>query len=144
MEYSSIPIPIEEAAALPSQSPSRKMSRLIYGFQLSLLCLSALGFYFTWYLVENNGTAESLRKLREEGPHWLPGTEVPLRRSYTGISVIDYQLTVLVCVFWGIVDGSNPGASLHAYLFAGQVAGLWGLIVLEGMRYGNAWKAISL
>jgi hypothetical protein len=73
----------------------------------------------------------------------LSGTTAPLKRHFTGIGLIDYQLTVLTVFFWGIVDGSAPAASLHALRFGSQIPVIWGVLLIEGMRAGNKGKVIS-
>ncbi|MCJ1404566.1 hypothetical protein MMC11_007792 [Xylographa trunciseda] len=111
--------------------------------QLSLIALSGLGAYLTWGLALNNGTLSMMERIREYGPQLLPGTDVPLKQSYTGIQAIDNQLTVLVLFFWQLVDGGMPGASLGTFRFASQFVPGWGLVVLESMRSGNKGRIIS-
>lgn len=108
-----------------------------------LLLLSIAGFYGTWVLLMNNGTGEQMAKLGDHGPHWLPGTQEPLRRVYTGVGAVDHQLTVLAVFFWEVVDGGMPNASLHAFHLAGQFGAAWTIVVLEGLRKGNRGKIIS-
>lgn len=76
------------------------MVSLIRFTQILLLLLAAFGFYSTWYLIYNNGSVSLMEQIRDHGPHILPGTEAPLKRKYTGIGRVDYQLTVLVLFFW--------------------------------------------
>ncbi|KAL8728133.1 MAG: hypothetical protein Q9181_005450 [Wetmoreana brouardii] len=112
--------------------------------RLLLLSLSGLGFYLTWYIFMNNGAAQMMNDIRDNGPHILPYTDGgPLRKTYTGIAVVDYQLTILVLFFYNIVDGSHPNACLQAYHFFGQAIAGYSLLILEGRRYGNKWKIIS-
>ncbi|KAL8677808.1 MAG: hypothetical protein Q9186_005788 [Xanthomendoza sp. 1 TL-2023] len=109
-----------------------------------LLSLSAIGFYCTWYLFFNNGGADMMNDVRDNGPHFLPFTDkAPLRKLYTGIASLDDQLTVLTLFFYNIVDGSHPHACLQAYHFIGQIVAGWGLLVLESLRYSNQWSIIS-
>lgn len=108
------------------------------------LLLSALGFYFTWYLYLNNGTLDHMTHVRDVGPHILPGTTAPLRTVYTGFEQIDYQLTVLCLFFWELIDGSKPSASLLWFHFAGQIAVGYGLLMMEKLRSGNKGRIISL
>ena len=111
---------------------------------LSLLLLSAAGFYTTWILLMKNGTVYQMQHVREFGPRVLPGTQEPIKTSYTGIKSIDYQLGVLTLFFWEMVDGSRPNASLFSFYFGGQIAAGWSLLLLEGLRNGNRWRIISL
>ena len=120
------------------------MSFLINATRLALLFLSAAGYYFTWYILLNNGTTDYMAHIRDIGPRLLPGTKEPIRTEYTGVAAIDYQLTVLALFFWENVDGSNPAGSLFCFHFATQVACGWGLLMIEGLRRGNRWALISL
>lgn len=108
-----------------------------------LFLLSLAGFYGTWVLLMNNGTGEQMAKLRDHAPHWLPGTQEPLRKVYTGIGAVDHQLTVLAVFFWEVVDGGMPNGSLQVFHLAGQFGAAWTIVVLEGLRKGNRDKVIS-
>lgn len=112
--------------------------------KIVLLLLSALGFYFTWYLYLHNGTYDHMVRVRDIGPRVLPGTTAPLRTVYTGIGLIDYQLTVLCLFFWELVDGSQPNTSLLCFHFAGQIAAGYGLFMIEKSRSGNKGRIIAL
>ena len=113
--------------------------------KLLLLGLSGIGFYFTWYLLLNNGSADFMADIRDNGPHVLPFTDkVPLKRVYTGMGPVDYQLTTLMLFFYNILDGSHPHASLQAYQFVGQLITGWSLLVLESLRESNRGRLISL
>ena len=120
------------------------MGALINGGKITLVVWTAGAFYFTWYLMLNNGTADFLSQMKGHGPHVLPGTEEPLKRIYTGIPRLDRQLVLLTVFFWKVVDGSMPGASLQAFLMIGQFGGAYGLMILEGLRTGNRGRAVSL
>ena len=120
------------------------MSSLINVTKLALLFLSAAGYYATWYILLNNGTADYMAHIRDFGPRLLPGTKEPVRTVYTGYPAIDYQLTVLALFFWENVDGSNPSASLFCFHFATQIVCGWGLLMIEGLRDGNRWRILSL
>jgi len=122
------------------------MSPLLPIAKVSLLVLSGIGFYTTWYLLYNNGTAAHMSHIRDTGPRLLPGTQGPLKTSYgfSAIPRIDYQLTVLTLFFWEMVDGSRPDGSLYCYYFAGQVFAGWALLMVESLRRGNRWRVVSL
>ena len=120
------------------------MLSLVRATQFLLALIVPVGFYTTWYLVSYNDTAALMRDVRIRGPHVLPGNQAPLKRTYTGIEVFDYQLTVLTIFFWEVVDGSMPNASLFCFGFAGQAVAAWTVIYIEGRRAGNRWKIISL
>ena len=110
----------------------------------ALAFLSAAAYYATWHILLNNGTTEHMARIRDIGPRLLPGTKEPVRTVYTGIPSIDYQLTVLVLLFWENVDGSFPAGSLFCFHFATQIACGWGLIMIESLRHGNQWAIVSL
>ena len=120
------------------------MVSAIYGVNLTLFSLSALGCYLTWYLLYTNGTADQMVYIRDTGPQLLPGTKAPIKTIYIGIEAVDHQIAVLALFFWELVDGSMPNASLHCFRFAGQIAAAWGLVMLEAMRVGNQRRIISL
>lgn len=117
---------------------------MIEPVKLSLLLLSALGLYTTWYFLLNNGGSDIIVRVRDLDPPILPGTHAPLKTSYIGIKKVDYQLSVLGLYFWEMVDGSSPNGSLLCFHFAGQFAACWGLLMIEGRRYGNRGKLVSL
>ena len=112
--------------------------------KVTLVLLSAAGFYLIWYLVLNNGTSEHMAHIRDVGPRLLPGSEAPLKTSYTGIAALDYQLTVLTLFFWEAVDGSMPNASLQLFHFGGQCVAAVGLLLVEGQRSSHGWNVITL
>ncbi|KAL8762938.1 MAG: hypothetical protein Q9184_001160 [Pyrenodesmia sp. 2 TL-2023] len=93
----------------------------------------------------NNGTADMMGRVRASGPHaFLPYTEEALlKERYTGISVVDYQLTVLTIFFYNLVDGSHPSACLQAYHFGGQLVSGYALLTFESLRASNKWRIIS-
>jgi hypothetical protein len=106
---------------------------------LTLLALCAFGFYSMHSLIYRNGYAAALERLRDHGPHLLPGTDVPLLREYTGIRPIDYQLTVLQCVFANITDGSAPALSLFSFYFAGQLVPALAVFLAESYRSNQSF-----
>ena len=107
--------------------------------------LSAAGYYCLWVISERNGLFDQLRQVQDADPPLLPGTDVPIKRVYTGIAVpVDHYLATLVTLFWPAVDGSSQNLSLHAYEFAGQVMAMWILLGIETRRLGNRGKIISL
>ncbi|KAL8860627.1 MAG: hypothetical protein Q9178_002980 [Gyalolechia marmorata] len=85
-----------------------------------------------------------MAEIRDNGPHVLPFSDkVALKRVYTGVGPIDYQLTTLMLFFYNILDGSHPHASLQAYQFVGQLITGWSLLVLESLRESNRGRLIS-
>lgn len=120
------------------------MGLLLSNLKLCLLNLSIAGVYTTWYLFYYNGTHSLMMHVRDVGPRILPGTNAPLKTSYTGIEMLDYQLTVLTLYFWELIDGSRPNASLLCFHFAGQITAGWGLLMMEALRAGNRRSILSL
>ncbi len=120
------------------------MAGLVNATKLTLLVLSGLGFYFTWYSVYKNGTVDRMSDIRDNGPRILQGTNEPIKTYYSGITAIDDYLGVLDVFFWEMVDGSFPAGSLFCFHFAGQVLAGWPLLMIESMRNGNKWRVISL
>lgn len=106
--------------------------------------LSIAGWYCTWDLGERNGYWSHVSKVRETEPQVLPGTKVPVKLHYTGIRYVDDFLALLATIFWPVVDGSYPHASLQAFEFATQVAALWVVLEIEARRVGNKGRLISL
>ena len=120
------------------------MPSLINVTKVALVILSAAAYYATWHILLNNGTTQHMARIRDLGPRLLPGTTKPVRTVYTGVPSIDYQLTVLVLLFWEIVNGSAPVGSLFSFHFATQIACGWGLLMIESLRRGNQWTLVSL
>ncbi|MCJ1477783.1 hypothetical protein MMC13_006456 [Lambiella insularis] len=105
------------------------------------LTLGILGSYMTWYLAFGNGTAAQIAAFHSLD--FLPESEVPIRRTFTGVNAVDKYLAVMNCVGWLMVGGNHPGVSLHTYLFCGQFAAAYGILMIEASRNGNYNKATS-
>ena len=120
------------------------MPSLINVSQVALAFLSVAAYYATWHILLNNATTNHMARIRDIGPRLLPGTTEPVRTVYTGVPSIDYQLTVLVLLFWEIVNGSTPAGSLFCFHFATQIACGWGLLMIESLRHGNQRTIVSL
>lgn len=120
------------------------MALLFSSIKLCLLSLSLVGLYTSWYLIFNNGTYSLMTHIVDEGPRILPGTDAPLKTSYTGVRMLDYHLTMFTLFLWELIDGSNPNASLLFFHFVGQIAAGWGLLMVEASRTGNRGSMVSL
>lgn len=108
---------------------------LIRGAQIVLVLLICFGYYSTWGLLHKNGTLKLMESMRDAGSYMLPGSNKgPLRRTYTGLASVDYQLAVLAIFFWEMVDGSRPGASLLCFHFAGQIGAAYMILQIESLR----------
>ena len=104
---------------------------------LTFLLLFLFALYTTWGLVSQNRTVALMEANRAKGPHLLPHTAAALRRHYTGLAPVDYQLAVLALFFWELVDGSHPSGSLLCVYFAGQITTAMILLMVQGVE---AWE----
>jgi len=111
--------------------------------KILLFFLWIFAIYSTWYLLLNNGAADHLNRIQNSNPKLLPGTNQPVKTSYTGIRAIDDQLITLAIVFWDTLDGSKPHASLFAFMFAGQYLAGWTLMLIEGSRAHHPRRVIA-
>lgn len=109
-----------------------------------LLLLQAVAFDSMWGFIFRNGYYDALVRLRDIGPHNLPGSDTPLQERYTGIGPVDYWLTVLQAVFANIFDGSAPKLSIYAFHFAGQLIPVITVMCIESCREGNEKTVMSL
>ena len=110
---------------------------------LLLPLLSAFGYYSTHMLSQRTGFFDLIKRESIDILK-LPGTDVPLKTTYTGVPQIDRLFTIFAAVFWPAIDGSDPSLSLQAAHFAGQAMAMWIIIEIEGRRRGNAWKLVCL
>lgn len=108
-----------------------------------LAVLLILAFYSMWGMSNRNAYFDTLRKLRDNGPHFLPGSTVPLLTKYTGIGPVDYGLSVLQCFFAQVTDGSAPHLSLLGFYFAGQFLAVITGVAVESQRSFNRGKVVS-
>ncbi|KAL1962496.1 hypothetical protein VTN77DRAFT_9617 [Rasamsonia byssochlamydoides] len=74
----------------------------------------------------------------------LPGSDKPLRTSYTGIRYLDHVLTNLGPFFWPAITGDSPSMSVYLLGFLGSFGAAWVLLTLEGWRRGNTGKVVAL
>ncbi|KAI1144299.1 hypothetical protein F5Y05DRAFT_23350 [Hypoxylon sp. FL0543] len=100
---------------------------LIYAFAANAL----LG------LLYRNGYYDALIRLRDEGPHHLPGSSNPILTRYTGLGFLDKLLTLASVMFANVTDGNAPGLSLYAFHFGGQYLAILVIVAIEGLRSGN-------
>lgn len=120
------------------------MSSAIWLVRATLVLNFALAGYGTWYLFLNNGAAARVNDVLATKVPTLPGTVFPLKTSYTGVKIVDEQLTVLTIAFWEVVDGSMPNLSLYSFMFAGKFGSLYLLFLAESVRKGNRGRVVSL
>jgi hypothetical protein len=108
--------------------------------KLLLIALSVAGFWTLWGFPYQNGLLQLLGEQAKAGAV-LPGpTVAPMKQTYTGIHVVDKQLTVLVSFFYTAIDGNRADISLSFLALGGQVLGAWTLITIESLRVANQGK----
>ncbi|KAL2422020.1 hypothetical protein ABEF95_006494 [Exophiala dermatitidis] len=108
--------------------------------QALLIFLSLCGFWTLWVFPYQNGLLAILGKQSEPGAV-IPGpTPAPMKQTYTGVKVVDKQLTTLVSFFYTAIDGNRADVSLAFLYLGGQVLAAWILITIEGLRAGNQTK----
>ena len=112
-------------------------------FTIALLFVFAIALDSMWGLIHRNGYYETLRKIRDDGPRLLPGSDTPIRARYTGIYLIDYWLAVMNTVLANVTDGSALHLSLYSIQFAGQLGSITTILMIEGMCQGRTWTPLS-
>ena len=98
--------------------------------QLLLLGISAYGFYALWGFSTANGMMQLADRVQESGK--LPNGQ-PWPFEITSNPIME-QLRLLSNIFWPLVDGSMPDASLQAFYFAGQLIPFVTVLWLESRR----------
>ena len=114
------------------------------GALVALGLIHAFGINSMYGLVYRNGYYDALIRLRDHGPHLLPGSDIPILTRFTGIGPLDKVLTLAGVMFANITDGSTPQLSLYAFQFAGQLVPVFTVILIEGNRRGNRGNVMSL
>ncbi|KAI1454018.1 hypothetical protein F4805DRAFT_338317 [Annulohypoxylon moriforme] len=104
---------------------------------VALLFIYAFAANALFGLLYRNGYYEALVRLRDEGPHHLPGSSNPILTFYTGIGFLDKLLTLASVMFANVTDGNAPELSLYAFHFGGQYLAILVIIAIEGLRSGN-------
>lgn len=118
--------------------------------RLPVVALVALGLLVAisldslYGLLYRNGYFHALIRLRDQGPHYLPGSYSPILTRYVRIPPLDKVLTLATVMFANVTDGSRPQLSLYAVQFGGQLFGVLAVIILESLRSGNQRNALRL
>lgn len=78
--------------------------------QFKFVLATLLIFFFIaldsmWGLIHRNGYYEALRRIRDDGPRFLPGSSTPIRARYTGLALVDYWLAVMNTVLANVQIG---------------------------------------
>lgn len=111
-----------------------------------LLACAGMGAYGTFGAGFNNGLFAAIENSvgrAQPDPYFISGPK-PYRLVYTGFEPFDRQLRTLISFFVLLIDGPKTGdvVLVYWYLMAQFCAG-WSLLFLEGMRRGNADRAVS-
>ncbi|KAI1075449.1 hypothetical protein F5B20DRAFT_382649 [Whalleya microplaca] len=104
---------------------------------VTLLLIYVFGANSLYGLLFRNGYYEALIKIRDEGPHYLPGSSNPILTRYTWIRPLDKVLTLATVMFANVTDGNSPELSLYSFHFAGQYLAILLVLAIEGLRMGN-------
>lgn len=112
--------------------------------KLLLVALIAAGIMSTWKFSFENGTFDTIDKATAGTEATLPGSSIVMRTRWTGIGLIDQQLSVLLAFFWPIFQGDYPPLCFLTLQFYGQWIAIWILLLVESFRIANAWRIISL
>ena len=100
--------------------PPTAMASISPSMRWTLYTLGLIGFYGTWIRSALNGTLSIVFRILH-ATRTLPGSDLPLKSSITGIYwPLDYLLNMLITFFWQAVDGSHPSTTLFSLYFAGQ------------------------
>jgi hypothetical protein len=106
--------------------------------------LSLAAIYCLFYLGQENGLFGMIRNIALGKDPIYPGTEDKILTRYTGNSLVDQQLTLLVAFFAPIVTGANIPLSLFMLFGFGQFGAVWALLFMESIRKGNQGRVVSL
>ncbi len=106
--------------------------------------LSLLGGYGTWCLGSYNGTFNAIVALIASKDPKFPGSAELLVRTYTDVQWLDRHLSILVTFFAPVVDRDQGALTIFSVMGFGQFGAVWTLMVMESLRMGNRWRAVSL
>jgi hypothetical protein len=106
--------------------------------------LSLVAFYCLFYLGQENGLFDMVSNVASSKDPLYPGTKNKLLTSYTGYSLVDWQLTILVTFFAPLVTGADVPLSLFMLFGFGQFGAVWALLFMESLRNGNQGRVVSL
>ena len=110
---------------------------------VALVGVGWMSIHAMYGLVFRNGYVDALVRLRDHGPHVLPGTDHPILTRFNGVPPLDKMLTLAGVMFSPVTDGSHPAASLFGVYFGGQLVPIFTVLFIEGLRRGNMKKAVG-
>jgi hypothetical protein len=116
--------------------------------------LSILGFYSVWILLFVNGTYTHILSIppqpsdtsQNSSSKGYPPTQelqhpcphVPIGSTVSGVRKLDEFSLGVECMWATMIDGSDPGLSLVAFMFCGIFLGGCFVVWADGLeRYGN-------
>ncbi|RWA12406.1 hypothetical protein EKO27_g2713 [Xylaria grammica] len=105
---------------------------------------SLFGFRATIVTMLSNGLSDVLSSVSSGTVTALKGAPSPFLASYTGVSIVDHQLSAMNAFFSAIIDGNVPWDVSVFYLWGmAQFAAGWTVLVLEAKRVGNRGRLVS-
>lgn len=106
-----------------------------------LVAVLITAVFGTHILMLENGLIDRMRAAVESKQ--ILESEYTLRMSWTGITPLDNFLSLMVC-FFAVVDWrTHLPLFVQGLHFLGQLAAIWILVIVEGLRAGNARKAVA-
>ena len=108
---------------------------LIYATALIAL-IHVVGINCIYLFLRRSNYFNSLLYWLRHKPLVLPESATPALTWFIGAPT-DTLGTLGVVMFAPITDGSSPCLSIYGLQFAGQLVGIYTLLVLEGIRVGN-------
>lgn len=105
---------------------------------------SLFGFKATILTILGNGLGEALTSVTSGAVASLKGAPSPFLSTYSGVAVVDQQLSAMICFFSAIIDGNVSWDVTVFYVWGmAQFAAAWTLLVLEAKRAGNRGRIVS-
>ncbi|KAI0907949.1 hypothetical protein F4823DRAFT_521704 [Ustulina deusta] len=105
---------------------------------------SLFGFKATIITMLGNGLGDVLSSVSSGAVASLKGAPSPFLATYTGVAVVDHQLSAMISFFSAIIDGNVPWDVTMFYVWGmAQFAATWTVLVLEAKRSGNRGRLVS-
>ncbi|KAI1126687.1 hypothetical protein F5Y10DRAFT_278637 [Nemania abortiva] len=124
--------------------PAREAFDMKYVLAPLFIGASLFGFNATIVTMLGNGLGPVLRAVTSGEVSTLRGAPAPFLSSYTGVGVVDKQLSAMVSFFAAILDGDVSWDITMFYVWGmAQFAAIWTLLVLEAKRAGNRGRLVS-
>lgn len=105
---------------------------------------SLFGLKATILTMLDNGLSEALTSVSKGAVASLKGAPSPFLSSYSGVAVVDQQLSAMISFFSAIIDGNVSWDVTVFYVWGmAQFAAAWTVLVLEAKRAGNRGRLVS-